>query len=171
MDGREGAVSKRADVLADRVAQAHRELMALVEGLSETEWRTICPNENRTVGVLVHHVASVLPGELGMIQAVASGQPVTGVTPELLDQMNAQHAEDYANCSREETLELLRGNSALVVEAIRNFSDAELDQAAPVSLHLEAPVTAQYLIEDHPLGHAYQHMASIRAVLSTETDR
>jgi len=87
-------VSRRAQVLADRVAQGHRELIALVEALSETEWRTLCPNEGRAVGVLVHHVASVLPGELGMIQAVASGQPVTGVTPELVDQMNAQHAED-----------------------------------------------------------------------------
>jgi hypothetical protein len=157
-----------ADVLADRVAQAHRELIALVETLSEIEWRTICPNEGRTVGVLVHHVASVLPGELGMIQAVASGQPVTGVTPELLDQMNAQHAEDYANCSREETLELLRGNSALVVDAIRELSDADLNQAALVSLHWNAPLTAQYLIEDHPLGHAYQHLASIRAALRTD---
>ena len=87
-------MSRRAQVLADRVAQGHRELIALVEALSETEWRTLCPNEGRAVGVLVHHVASVLPGELGMIQAVASGQPVTGVTPELVDQMNAQHAED-----------------------------------------------------------------------------
>jgi hypothetical protein len=158
-------------VLADRVAQGHRELIVLVEALSETEWRTICPNEGRTVGVLVHHVASVLPGELGMIQAVASGQPVTGVTPELGDQMNAQHAVDYASCSREETLELLHGNSGLVVDAIRELGDAELDQAARVSLHRDAPLTAQYLIEDHPLGHTYKHLVSIRAVLSTRTDR
>ena len=160
-------MSKRADVLADRVAQGHRELIALVEALSETEWRSLCPNEGRTVGVLVHHVASVLPGELGMIQAVASGQPVTGVTPELLDQMNAQHAEDYANCGREETLELLRGNSALMVDAIRGLSDAELDRAAPVSLHRGAPLTAQYLIEDHPLCHTYLHLVSIREALTS----
>lgn len=158
-------MSKRADVLASRVAQGHRALIALVEGLSETEWRTVCPNERRTVGVLVHHVASVLPGELGMIQAVASGQPVTGITPELLDQMNARHAEDYADCSREETLDLLRGNSALVVDAIRGLSDTELDRAASVSLHRDAPLTAQYLIEDHPLCHTYLHLASIRAAL------
>ena len=158
-------MSKRADVLADRVAQAHRQLMALVDALSETEWRAVCPNEGRTVGVLVHHVASVLPGELSMIQTVASGQPVTGITPELLDQMNARHAEDYADCSREETLDLLRGNSALVVDAIRGLSDAELDRAASVSLHRDAPLTAQYLVEDHPLCHTYLHLASIRAAL------
>jgi hypothetical protein len=105
-----------------------------------------------------------------MIQTVASGQPVTGVTPELVDDVNARHAEDYADCGREETLELLRGNSALLVESIRALSDTELDQAAPVSLHLGAPVTAQYLIEDHPLAHAYQHLANIRAALSMHTD-
>jgi hypothetical protein len=96
---------------------------------------------------------------------------VTGVTPELLDQMNARHAQDYANCSREETLELLRRNSALVVEAIRGLSDAELDRAASVSLHRDAPLTAQYLIEDHPLCHTYRHMASIEAALTSEASQ
>jgi hypothetical protein len=54
----------------------------------------------------------------------------------------------------------------VVVRAIREMSDAELDRAAPVSLHADAPVTAQYLIEDHPLSHAYQHLASIRAAVN-----
>jgi hypothetical protein len=159
----------RAEALAERVAQAHRELIAFVEACSEADWRTYCPNEGRTVGVVVHHVASMLPAELDVIRTVASGQPVTEVTTEIVDQINAQHAKDHADCSREETLELLQRNSALVVSAIRELSDAELDQAAPVSLHWDALLTAQYLIEDHPLSHPYQHLASIRAALSADT--
>jgi hypothetical protein len=162
-------MGKRAEVLAERVAQGHRELIAFVEACSEADWRTDCPNEGWTVGVVVHHVASMLPAELDVIKTVASGQPVISVTAELVDQINAQHAKEYADCSREETLDLLRRNSALVVSAIREMSDAELDQAAPVSLHSDAPVTAQYLIEDHPLGHAYDHLASVRAALGADT--
>lgn len=161
-------MGKRAEALAERIAQGHRELIAFIEAPSEADWHTHCSNEDRSVGVLVHHVASMLPGELDMIRAVASGQPVTGITPELLDEMNAQHAKEYADCTREETLDLLERNSAMVVSAIREMSDEELDQAASVSLHSGAPVTAQYLIEDHPLCHAYHHLASIRAALGAD---
>jgi hypothetical protein len=162
-------VSKRAEALAERIARGHDELIAFVEAHSEADWGTYCPNEDRTVGVLVHHVASVLPAELDLIKAVASGRPITGVTVEIVDQMNAEHAREHANCGREETLDLLRRSSALVVSAVRELDDAELDQAAPVSLHWDTPVTAQYLIEDHPLSHAYRHLASIRAAIGTST--
>jgi hypothetical protein len=158
-------MSKRAEALADRIAQGHRELIGFVKPLSEADWLTYCPNEDRTVGVVVHHVASMLPPELDLVKTLASGRPITAVTPELVDQMNADHAEAHADCSREETLDLLRRNSALVVSGIRELSDAELDQAAPVSLHWDAPLTAQFLIEGHPLDHAYQHLASIRAAV------
>ena len=85
----------------------------------------------------------------------------------MVDQMNAQHSREHANCGREETLDLMQRNSALVVSAIRELSDAELDQAAPVSLHWDAPLTAQYFIEEHPLSHPYGHLASIRAAISS----
>jgi len=163
-------MSKRAEALAERIAEGHRELMATIEGLSETAWRVYCPNEERSVGVVVHHLASMLPAELDMIRAVASGQPIVGVTPKMVDQMNAQHGKAHADCTIEETLDLLRRNSALVVDGIRELTDAQLDQAAPVSLHWSAPLTAQYLIEEHPLSHIYRHLASIRAALGDVKD-
>ena len=159
-------MSKRAEALAERIAQGHRELIAFVETLSEAEWRAYSPNEDRTVGVLVHHVASMLPPELDLVKILASGQPITGVTPEMVDQMNAEHAREHAHCAKEETIAILRRNSALLVSAIRELSDEELDQAAPVSLHSDAPLTAQYFIEEHPLRHAYDHLVSIRAAVS-----
>jgi hypothetical protein len=41
----------------------------------------------------------------------------------------------------------------------------ELDQAAPFSLSFGAPVTAQFVIEDHALRHSWHHLARIRKVL------
>jgi hypothetical protein len=162
-------MSKRAEALAERIAEGHRELIAFVEMLSEADWRTYCPNEDRSVGVVVHHVASMLPPELDLVKMLASGRAVTGVTPEIVDQINAEHAQKHAGSGREETLDLLRRNSVLVVSAVRELTDAELDRAAPVSLHWDAPLTTQYFIEGHPLGHAYQHLASIRAAVGSET--
>jgi hypothetical protein len=57
-------------------------------------------------------------------------------------------------------------NGAAAAAAIRALRDEQLDLAAPNSLHAEAPVTAQFWIENHPLAQAYRHLASIRAALS-----
>jgi hypothetical protein len=164
-------MSTRAERLAGRIAQGHQELAALAEALSEAEWHTYCADEDRTVGVVIHHVASMLPPELDLVKVLASGRPITGVTLDAVNQINAEHAREHSDCTREETLELLRRNSALVVGAVRALSDAELDRAAPVSLHADAPLTTQYFIEEHPLGHAYHHLASIRKALGTERQR
>jgi hypothetical protein len=46
------------------------------------------------------------------------------------------------------------------------MTDAELDSAAPASLYFDAPVTAQFMLEDHAVRHSYHHLARIRAALN-----
>lgn len=158
-------MGKRAEALAQRVAQGHQELVKIIDGCSEAEWQTYSTDEGWPVGVLIHHVASMLPAEIDLFKVLASGQPITGVTMDMVDQINAEHADENGQVSRAETLELLKRNSEMAVAAIRELSDEELDQAAPVSLHADAPLTTQYFIEDHPLGHSFHHLASIRATI------
>jgi hypothetical protein len=43
------------------------------------------------MGVLVHHVASMLPAEIDPVKVLASGQPITGVTMEMVDQITTLH--------------------------------------------------------------------------------
>jgi hypothetical protein len=45
---------------------------------------------------------------------------------------------------------------------VRAFTDDELDRAAPFSLSSGAPVTAQFVIEDHALRHSWRHLARLR---------
>lgn len=156
-------MSKRAEALAQRVAQGHQELVASVKGCSEAQWQTYLPDEDRSVGVLVHHIASALPVEIDLVKALASGKPITGVTLDMVDQMNAHRGKD-------ETLKLLKHNSEMAIAAIRALSDKELDRAAPVSLHADAPLTTQYFIEDHPLAHSFHHLAAIRAAIGADCD-
>ena len=68
--------------------------------------------------------------------------------------------------NQQEALGLLRRNSKAAADAIRQFSDEELDRAAPISLNADAPLTTQFFIEDHALSHSFHHLASIRAALS-----
>jgi uncharacterized damage-inducible protein DinB len=155
----------RAEKLAQRVEQVHRDLITLIESLSEKDWHTKIPGDTRTVGVVLHHMASVLPVETQLFQTLAAGKAIQGVTLQAVAEMNAQHAAEFASCTPAETLALLKDNSVRACAAIRSLSDAELDQAAPVSLHWNAPLTAQYFIEDHPLCHSYHHLTIIHEVL------
>jgi len=158
-------MSNRAQALAERVERGARELATFIEGCSEADWRAFCPDEGRTVAVVAHHVASAYAVETDLVKVLASGQPITGVTWEIVDSANAQHAETQADCTREETLALLRKNSAVAAQTIRQFTDEQLDSASLVSLHWDAPLTTQYLIEEHPISHSFRHLASIRAAV------
>jgi hypothetical protein len=158
----------RAESLAARIEEGAADLAAFVEGLSEAEWRTPMSKnggDRRSVGVVVHHVASVYPIEIGLARTIATGTAVTDVTWEAVDSMNGEHASEQADVTKASTLELLRRNSRDAADAVRAFTDDELDRAAPFSLSFGAPVTAQFVIEDHALRHSWHHLARIRALL------
>ncbi len=158
--------SQRAAALADRIEQGAAGLAAFAEGLSEAEWLTpVSATDQRSVGVVVNHVASVYPVEIGVAKTIASGQAITDITWEAIAQMNAEHATARATTTKEATLDLLRRNSSDAAAAVREFTDAQLDQAAPFSLSFGAPVTAQFVIEDHALRHSWHHLARIRKAL------
>jgi len=161
-------MGRRAESLAARVEEGADGLAAFAEGLSETEWRTPTSRsgrDRRTVGVIVHHVATVYPIEIDLARTIASGTAVTGVTWEAIDEMNAKHASDQAGVTKAVAVELLRRNGRQAAAAVRAFTEDELDRAAPFSLSFGAPVTAQFVIEDHALRHSWHHLARIRAAL------
>ena len=157
--------SVRAELLAERLEQGANALVALALGLSETEWQTRLPHDGRKVGVVIHHVASVYPIEVQLAQTLAGGSPITGVKPSDIDAMNAQHAREFDAVSKSTAVDLLRRNSAAAAEAIHALSDEELDRAATVSLYDDAPLTCQFVLEDHAVRHSYHHLAGIRAAL------
>lgn len=161
-------MGRRAEALAARLEEGAAGLAAFVEGLSEADWRTPVPGsgrDSRTVGVAVHHVASVYPIEIDLARAIAGGKAVTDVTWEAVAEMNANHARDNAGVTKAAALELLRKNSRQAAAAVRAFTDDELDRAAPFSLSFSAPVTAQFVLEDHAVRHSWHHLARIRAAL------
>jgi hypothetical protein len=159
------AITRRADALADRLERGARALALFASELTEAEWQTRVPGDGRRIGVVVHHVASVYPVEIGLAQTVAAGNPVTGVTMDDIHAMNARHAEDNDTVTKAAALDLLARNSAAAAAAIRALSDEELDRAATVSLYSDAPLTSQLILEDHAVRHSYHHLARIRKAL------
>lgn len=161
-------MGRRAEALAARIEEGAAGLAAFAEGLSDAEWRTPVPGsgrDSRPVGVAVHHVASVYPIEVDLARAIAGGNAVTEVTWEAVADMNAGHAKDNASVTKAAALELLQKNSRDAAAAVRAFTDDELDSAAPFSLSFGAPVTAQFVLEDHAVRHSWHHLARIRTAL------
>jgi len=157
-------MSKRSEELARRLELGARALEDFASSLTELEWQSRVA-DGRKIGVVVHHVASVYPIEVQLAQTLAAGKPIEGVTGHVIDTMNAAHAKEFDAVTKAETLELLRRNSSAAAAAVRALTDEQLDTAAPVSLNANAPLTCQFMVEDHAVRHSYHHLAKIRAAL------
>jgi hypothetical protein len=130
-------MNNRSEALAAHLEAGAAFLAAFAATLSEAEWQTRVPHDGRKVGVVVHHVASVYPIEIQLAQSLHD------------------HAKENDGVTKETA-----ANSATAAAAIRALSDTELDRAAPVSLNSDAPLTCQFMLEDHVVRHSYHHLAS-----------
>jgi hypothetical protein len=157
--------STRANALAERLLLGANTLATFAEGLSDSEWRKPVLGDGRTIGVVIHHVAYVYPLEIELAKVLASGKPITEATMDGINQMNAEHAQEFANVNKQEAIALLRQNSKIAADSVRTFTDAELDQSATVSLNANAPLTAQFFIEDHALRHSFHHFNAIKKTI------
>ena len=158
--------SPRTEALAQRLEQGARALETLAATLTDAEWQTRLPHDGRKVGVVVHHVATMYPLEMQLAQVLAGGQPIEGVTPEVVADINARHAKEFDGVTKEAAIDLLRRNSAAAAAGIRALNDDQIEKAATVSYYGDAPVTCQFWLEDHPVRHSYHHLAGIQRALS-----
>jgi DinB superfamily len=156
------AGGQQANVLAERLEQGARALLTFASGLTDAEWQTRVPHDGRTVGVTVHHVGSMYPLEIQLALQIAAGNPVAGVSWDDVHAINAKHAAEHANVTKEAALEHVRTNSAAAAAAIRALTDEQLQKATTNSLYSDAPLTCQFFIEDHTMRHSYQHLARMR---------
>jgi hypothetical protein len=164
-------MTRRSEVLAARLEQGVRELTALARTLNDDQWKTKIPHDGRTVGVCVHHVGTMYPIEIELAQKLGAGQAVEGVTWDAVHELNANHAREHANCTKEEAIDLVQRNSAAAAAAVRALSDEQLDTAAALSLNSDGPRTCQFMLEDHAVGHAWHHLLKIRKALGTPVAR
>ena len=90
----------KGEALAKQFEAKAQEATAVLEKLSEVDWKKVTEAEKWSVGVTAHHVAGSHEGIAGIIKTVAAGQSMPNFTMDMLHQANAQHAKEHANCSR-----------------------------------------------------------------------
>jgi hypothetical protein len=90
-----------------------------------------------------------------------------------IDEMNAQHAKDYANCTRAETIELRKRAVAAALATIRGLSDEELARSASLApgappMTVEQIITGGLLqprrrsLRQHPQDHRMKPLGAAR---------
>jgi hypothetical protein len=67
-----------------------------------------------------------------IIKTIAPGQAMPHFTTDMLDEMNAQHAKEFAGCTKSETIALIKKGAAAAAAIVRGLSDAELAKTGTV---------------------------------------
>jgi hypothetical protein len=151
--------------LAKRFEQTNDEVIAVVQRCSDEQWRTSCSGEQWSVGVTAHHIAISHVPITELVRAVATGQPVPPLTADMLDAGNAEHARQFAGCTKEETLALLRRGGREAADLLRGLRDEQLDHGAELPLLEGRRLSAAEIVELVLIGHPMGHLGSIRAAL------
>src|SRR5262245_327809 len=154
----------RAETLAKRFEMQAGEMTAAIEKLTDADWNKITSAEKWSVGVTAHHVAGAHEPITPIVTTIAAGQTLPPFTMAMLDEANAQHARDFANCTREETLALHKKGAAAAAAAVRGLSDQQLDRSGSVLTGMP-PMTVQQAIEGILVNHIAEHLGSIRATV------
>jgi hypothetical protein len=151
----------KGEMLAKQFEAKAQEAAAVVEKLSDADWRKVTEAEKWTVGVTAHHLAGAFEPVAGIITAIVSGQLPGNFSRAMLDEMNAKHAKEYANCSKAETIALLKKGAPVAAAVVRGLSDDQLAKSGTVFTDAP-PLTAEQVVMGGLITHIDEHFGSIR---------
>ena len=154
----------KGEALASQFETKVMEATRLLEKLSDADWKKTTAGEKWTVAATARHVASSYEPITHIIKTIASGQALPHFTRQMLDEMNAQHAKEFAGSTKPETIELLKKGAAAAAGALRGLSDAELAKTGTVFTGMPS-MSAEEMVKNALLGHIDEHFGSIRKTI------
>ena len=154
----------KGEALAKQYEAKVQEATKVIERLSDADWKKTTAAEKWPVGVVAHHIATGHAGISGIVKTVAGGGSNSDFTMKMLDEMNANHARDFAGCTKSETLQLHRDNAAAAAALVRGLGDADLARSGTVLKEMPA-MTAEQVVAGILINHIDEHVASIRATV------
>lgn len=156
------------DQLLAQIEAATAATMAVIENCSEADWETAVSEEERTVGVVLNHIAYAYPFVVDWACQLAAGAGVPTVSYDDVHALNHQHAEAQANVDKATTLALLVENTAVAKQKLSALTDADLQTSAPFPLIGGQPITVQQMVQWFLINHAHNHVAAIQQTLNNE---
>jgi len=155
-------MSRRAKELADKIISFNNELIAFVDNLSQEDWQKVCGGEGWPVNVVAHHIAAGHYGALNLAKLIVAGEPLPELSQDAIDQMNVQHAEEHAGCSKDEVLGHLRKNGSEIADYVAGLSDHDLDRTAHLAV-VGGDVSAEKFLELVILVSGKEHFENMKA--------
>ncbi len=160
----EAPVAARSTRFAAQFEAVNDDMIALVEGCSDEGWRRICPSEGWSVGVVAHHVASVLPAFHDFVEKIAIGNQLSPrVSLDSVNENNVKHAHDFADVGKVDVLDLLTTHGPRVVRLLQVLSEEQLERTTSAFGGQERSLAQ--LVEMVVVGHSRMHLASMRAAM------
>jgi hypothetical protein len=157
-------MTERAEALASKFELAHNAVVSTVEGLSDDQWKATCEEEGWPVNVTAHHTAAGYPLLAGLIQGLAAGADIPTLTLNQIDEGNANHAEQFANTTKDETLQALREGGPDAAATVRGLTDEGLDRSKVV-LQGMPEMTTEQAVEALLIGSTAGHLESIKKAI------
>jgi hypothetical protein len=154
----------KSEALAKQFEAKVQDATAVLEKLSDADWKKTTPGEKWTVGVVAHHVAGGHEGISGIIKTVAGGQSIPNFTLDLLHEMNAKHAKEFSGATKAETVALHKKNAGAAAAVVRGLSDEVLDRTGTVLTGVP-PMSVEQIITNILINHVDEHVRSIRAAV------
>jgi hypothetical protein len=135
--------------------------VAVIEKLSGADWKKVTDVEHWMVGVTAYHLASALEPGAGIVSTIVSGHSWGNFTRATLDEMNARHAQEHANCTKAKTIALLKNSAAAAAAVVRGLHDDQLAKSGTVFTDVP-PITVEQVITSGLIAHINAHFGSIR---------
>ena len=157
-------MAAKAEALAKQFEAKVQEATAVLERLSDADWKKTTSAEKWTVGVVAHHMAGGHEGIAGIIKTVAGGQSISNFTMDMLHDMNAKHAQEHAKATKAETVALHKKSAAAAAAVLRGLSDTDLAKSGTVLTGMP-PMSVEQVVGGILLNHIDEHLKSIRATV------
>jgi hypothetical protein len=161
-------VASQVNVFISQFQTNNAEFVAVVSGCWDDDWARIGANDERTVGVIAFHMATVQGGLAGLIEALMTGKPTNAPgSIEEIEKMNADHAHNHAAVGKEGVVNALSASGQAFVTQLRRLSDDDLDRSVGVLVGSE--MTIGQVVQFAVIGHQREQLDSIRGSLGTRT--
>ena len=151
----------KGEAYAKQFEAKAEEAVTVLQKLSAADWGKVTEAEGWPVGVTAHHLAGAFEPVAGIVTAIVSGQSRGDFSRGMLDEMNARHAKEHADCTKAETIALHRKGVAAAAAMLRGLSDDELAKSGIVFTDAP-PMTAEQVVMGGLISHIDEHYGSIR---------
>lgn len=151
----------QAQQIAAQFDELQAQAVKTISGATDEQWQQVTAAEGWTVAATAHHLAIVQRAFIGMVEKLAAGQTYSPkLDIETIHAENAEHAREYAEADRAETLDILKSSGADMAKLLHGFNDGDLERDAGTfgGNKLSVAQVLEYVV----IGHAREHLTSIQ---------